>query len=301
MADVAWRVAPPASRAQLATAHTPAYVDAALTGALSAAAVRATGFPWSPDAAVRAAASTGGTVAAALGVLGVTGGGGGEGGGRIAGHVAGGTHHAHADRGAGFCVFNDIAVATRVVQAVHPAAAARVLIIDLDVHAGDGTAALFPPPPGHPAGTPLPRGTPAAPTVTTLSLHGATNWPPVKPPSTYDLPMADGATDADVLTALAAAIPRVVAATDPTLIFYQAGVDALAADTLGRLAMTPAGLRRRNRLVYRTALAAGVPLVVTMGGGYTRPVDASVAAHADVYLDARAALREVPPPGGGGG
>lgn len=197
-------------------------------------------------------------------------------------------------------MFNDIAVATRVVQAVHPAAAARVLIIDLDVHAGDGTAALFPPPPGHVAGTPLRRGTATAPSVTTLSLHGAHNWPPVKPPSTIDLPMPDGATDADVLSALATAIPRAVAAADPTLIFYQAGVDALAADTLGRLAMTPAGLRRRNRLVYRIALAAGVPLVVTMGGGYTRPVDASVAAHVDVYLDARAALREVPPPGGWG-
>nr|WEU34432.1 HDA1/RPD3-5 [Neoporphyra haitanensis] len=242
MADVAWRVAPPASRGQLVTTHTPSYVDAALGGGLPPAAVRATGLPWSP---------------------------------------------------AGFCVFNDIAVATRVVQAVHPAAAARVLIIDLDVHAGDGTAALFPPPPGHVAGTPLRRGTATAPSVTTLSLHGAHNWPPVKPPSTIDLPMPDGATDADVLSALATAIPRAVAAADPTLIFYQAGVDALAADTLGRLAMTPAGLRRRNRLVYRTALAAGVPLVVTMGGGYTRPVDASVAAHVDVYLDARAALREV--------
>jgi acetoin utilization deacetylase AcuC-like enzyme len=243
-----------ASWADLELSHDPAYLAAVRHGALEPGAVRRLGFPWSEALVSRSRRSTGGTLTALAWAFAHG----------AAGHIAGGTHHAFRDRGEGFCVFNDLAVAVAVARRDHRIE--RAAVIDLDVHQGNGTAAIL-------------AGDPA---VFTLSIHGGKNYPFRKEPGSLDVDLADGCEDGAYLRALDPALER-VAAHRPELLLYQAGVDGLAGDRLGRLALTHDGLARRDARVYALAARLGVPLVVTLGGGYGRDIDATIAAHAGVY------------------
>jgi acetoin utilization deacetylase AcuC-like enzyme len=249
----------PADRAEIELAHSPAYVTAVYQGTLEPRAVRRLGFPWSESLVLRSRRSVGGTLTALAWAI-ATG---------AAGHVAGGTHHAFRDRGEGFCTFNDIAVAIHVARRDH--GLRRAVAIDLDVHQGNGTASIF-------AGD---RD------VFTLSLHGAHNYPFTKETSSLDVALPDGCDDATYLRALDEALERLPPAD---VFFYQAGVDCLAGDRLGRMSLTHGGLRQRDARVFALARARGVPLVVTLGGGYGRDLSASVEAHANVYRGLVSAL-----------
>ncbi|MGO9830618.1 MAG: histone deacetylase [Myxococcaceae bacterium] len=240
--------------------HTERWVRAVLEGGLSAAEVRRLGFPWSEALVQRSRAAVGGTCAAALVAL--------EEG--FAGNLAGGTHHAFADHGEGFCVFNDIAVSIRALQAA--GRISRAAVVDLDVHQGNGTASVFA----------LDRA------VFTFSMHGEHNFPFRKQHSSLDVGLADGTGDAAYLDALYRHLPAVLDAARPELVYYQAGVDPLAEDTLGRLSLSAAGLEARDRFVFESAERRGLPLVVTLGGGYAEPLSFSVAAHLGTYRAARA-------------
>ena len=251
----------PASDGELALAHTPRYVSAVAEGHLSAAEQREIGFPWSLRMAERARRSVGATISAARAAL-VQGQG-------VAANLAGGTHHAQADKGSGYCVFNDVAVAARLMQAEwHRARRAllRVAVIDLDVHQGNGTAAIF-------------RDDD---TVFTLSMHGARNFPFRKEPSDIDVELPDACTDRPYLEALdqaLAALWRHHSAQPPGLVFYVAGADPHEGDRLGRLKLTTAGLAERDRRVFAACRTRGIPVAVSMAGGYGRNIDDTVAIH----------------------
>src|SRR5262249_38442717 len=191
----------------------------------------------------------------------------------IAGNLAGGTHHAHAGFGAGFCVFNDIAVAARAL--LDERRVARVLVVDADVHQGDGTAAIFA----------------REPAVFTLSLHGARNFPFRKERSSLDVELPDGSGDDAYLARLEGALAEAFAFA-PDIVFVQAGVDALAEDRLGRLALTLDGLFRRDRRILGEARRRGVPAVLTLGGGYAEPLDLTVEAHVGTYRAAAAVYQD---------
>ena len=240
-------------------AHDPAYVRGFLAGTLAPAAMRRIGFPWSAGLVRRTRASVGGTLGAAEDAL-STG---------FGGNLAGGTHHAFRGEGSGFCVFNDIAVAILWLRA--GGRAARAAVVDLDVHQGDGTAHIF-------------RDDSA---VLTLSLHGRNNFPFRKQCSRIDVDLPDGTGDAAYLAALAAALPEVFAFA-PAVIFYQCGVDALAGDRLGRLALTHDGLRARDRAVFEGCRRAGVPVAAVLGGGYAQPIARTAEAHANTFRTAAA-------------
>ena len=244
----------PATIADLELVHDPAYVAAVRDGSLDVARVRRLGFPWSESLVVRATRSVGGTLAALAWAMQLG----------AAGHIAGGTHHAFRDRGEGFCVFNDLAVATRVAMRDH--GVTRVAIVDLDVHQGNGTAALFA----------------DDPRVFTLSLHGARNYPFQKEQSTRDVGLPDGCEDAMYLAALDEALEE-VHGFRPELVLYQSGVDGLAGDRLGRMHLTLEGLERRDARVYAMVKRLGVPLVTTLGGGYGKDIERSIAAHISVF------------------
>jgi acetoin utilization deacetylase AcuC-like enzyme len=250
--------APPAGRETIELVHDSEYVCGFLSGNLPAASIRRIGLPWSPPLAARALASVGGTINAALDSLQLGWG----------GTLGGGTHHAFRGEGAGFCVFNDSAVAIQYLR--HEKKISRASVIDLDVHQGDGTAAIF-------------HGDPA---IFTLSIHCASNFPFRKQRSSLDLALPDGTQDDEYLRLLEEALPQAFACL-PDIVFYQSGVDGLASDSLGHLALTTRGLILRDQLVMREARARGVPLVITAGGGYSRPIDLSAEAHANTY---RAAL-----------
>jgi acetoin utilization deacetylase AcuC-like enzyme len=252
--------AEPVALEALARVHTPRWLEAVLGGHLSEAEVRRLGFPWTEALVLRSRAAVGGTCAAACAAL--------EEG--FAGNLAGGTHHAFADHGEGFCVFNDIAVSIRALQA--QGRIVRAAVVDLDVHQGNGTAAVF----AEDA------------SVFTFSMHGEHTFPFRKQRSSLDVGLPDGTTDAVYLDALYRNLPHVLDAARPELVYYQAGVDPLAEDTLGRLALTHAGLEARDRFVFETVRRRNVPLVVTLGGGYARPLESSVAAHVGTYRAARA-------------
>lgn len=240
-------------RETLERVHRTDYVDRVLRGDLDAAEVRRIGFPWSPALVRRSRSSVGGTLAAARSALR-------EG---IGGSFAGGTHHAYAERGEGFCLFNDVAVTTRELQA--SGLARRVAIVDCDVHQGNGTAAIF-------------RGDAS---VFTLSLHGRNNWPFEKETSSMDIALEDGCGDDEYLGRLAEGLDAVLA-FGPDLILYIAGVDVLESDRLGRLSLSRAGLVRREEAVLSLAHAQGTPIAVVFGGGYSEDVDAVADAHAEV-------------------
>ncbi len=249
-------------RGSLLLAHTPDYVDAVFSGGLSDADQRRLGFPWSEGLLARSRASVFGTVAAAYAALR-------DG---LAGNLAGGTHHAAADRGSGFCVFNDIAVAARALQ--REGRIDRALVVDLDVHQGDGTAAIF-------AGDE---------SVFTFSMHGAKNFPFRKQRSSLDVELPDGCGDGEYIAALERTLPGVLDRARADLVFFQAGVDPLQYDLLGRLKLSLDGLRTRDRIVCTAVRDRGLPLVLTLGGGYAKPIELSVDAHAGTWREARAAF-----------
>ncbi len=251
--------APVASDAELLRAHTPQYVGEVTEGRLSAAQQREIGFPWSSAMVERSRRSVGATIAAARAALA---------GGGVAVNLAGGTHHAYADRGSGFCVFNDVVVAARQMQAEcrsQQADSLRVAVIDLDVHQGNGTAAIC-------------RDDP---TITTLSMHGAKNFPFRKEASDIDIDLPDGCADDEYLAALDGALDRLWQLTAPTglptLIFFLAGADPHEGDRLGRLKLTAAGLAERDRRVFSAALQRRIPVAVSMAGGYGNVIEDTVA------------------------
>ncbi|MGC2194880.1 MAG: histone deacetylase [Terriglobales bacterium] len=278
--------APLADVGTIALVHETAYVDAFVNGKLSDGAMRRIGFPWSEGLVRRTQASVGSTLAATREALARGWG----------GTLAGGTHHAFAAEGSGFCVFNDIAVAARWVQRNGAGLAlgraprlrsgqadedvcpymvgdegangrlVRVAVIDLDVHQGDGTADIF-------------RGDES---VLTMSMHCKANFPLRKQRSSMDVELEAGVGDEEYLRALETMLPRVWEFC-PEFVFYQAGVDGLASDRLGRLRLSHAGLMARDRMVMSGARELGAPFVITLGGGYSEPIALTAEAHANTF------------------
>lgn len=249
-----FEAAPLANPETIALAHDPAYVGQFLAGALEPSAIRRIGFPWSQELVRRTLASVGGTLAAASDAL-QTG---------CGGTLAGGTHHAFRSEGSGFCVFNDIAVAIASMRS--RGLIRRAAVIDLDVHQGDGTASIF-------------RDDQS---VLTFSAHGRNNFPFRKQQSDIDVELEDGTADEAYLGAIRAVLPR-VRAFEPEIIFYQSGVDPLAGDRLGRLALTHEGLRRRDQMIVELCRRRHIPLAVTLGGGYSDPIERTAEAHANTF------------------
>jgi acetoin utilization deacetylase AcuC-like enzyme len=241
---------------ELLRVHDRGYVGRVFSGTLTRDEQRRIGFPWSEQLVERSLRSTGAAIDAAAAAV--------EDG--IAASLAGGTHHAGTSWGEGFCVFNDTAVAAREMQA--RGAARQVLILDCDVHQGNGTAEIFA----------------ADPTVFTMSIHGARNFPLRKHPSSLDVPLDDGTDDDAYLAALAPAVVESFGRGRPDLVFYIAGADPYEHDRLGRLRLTKQGLFDRDRMVLDAARAAGVPLAIVLGGGYSADLDAIVDIHAATML-----------------
>jgi acetoin utilization deacetylase AcuC-like enzyme len=241
---------------ELLRVHDRGYVGRVFSGTLTRDEQRRIGFPWSEQLVERSLRSTGAAIDAAAAAV--------EDG--IAASLAGGTHHASTSWGEGFCVFNDTAVAAREMQA--RGAARQVLILDCDVHQGNGTAEIFA----------------ADPTVFTMSIHGARNFPLRKHPSSLDVPLDDGTDDDAYLAALAPAVVESFGRGRPDLVFYIAGADPYEHDRLGRLRLTKQGLFDRDRMVLDAARAAGVPLAIVLGGGYSADLDAIVDIHAATML-----------------
>ena len=243
--------APHTTDGVLALAHHPHYIRDVVTGTLTPQAQKSIGFPWSPEMVERSRRSTGATIAACRAAL-LDG---------VAVNLAGGTHHAQSDRGEGFCVFNDAAIAARLMQAERHVA--RVAIIDLDVHQGNGTAAI------------LARDE----SVFTLSLHGEHNYPFIKAVSDLDVALPDGTQDDAYLAALKTALATMFDRFSPQLIIYLAGADPHEGDRLGRLKLSLQGLAARDHQVMQAARAHGLPVAIAMAGGYGKNIDDTVAAH----------------------
>lgn len=239
---------PSASRAQLGRVHTEGYLERVFTGALEKNEARRIGLPWSPAMLERSRRSTGATVAACERAL-------------IDGaslYLAGGTHHAFADRGEGFCVFNDVAVAARELLAA--GRVGRICVVDLDVHQGNGTAVIFA----------------DDPRVFTFSLHGAGNYPFHKTRSDVDVALPDRTGDLAYLQALDAHLDAVLDRAEPDLVVYIAGADVYAGDRLGRLSLTPDGIAARDRRVFAALGRRALPWAMVMGGGYAQPIEETV-------------------------
>jgi acetoin utilization deacetylase AcuC-like enzyme len=256
------REPPAATDGELALAHAPDYIERVSLGRLSQQEQRVIGFPWSPAMVERSRRSTGATVAACRAALAE----------RVAVNLAGGTHHAHADHGQGYCVFNDAAVAARLMQAEAARAGRQlaVAVVDLDVHQGNGTAAILP----H------------DPSVYTLSVHGAGNFPFRKATSRLDVHLPDGTTDAAYLASLDQALTRMLDEFSPQLIIYLAGADAHENDRLGKLRLTLSGMRERDARVFALARRLDVPIAVAMAGGYGRDIEVTVEVHLNTVREA---------------
>lgn len=242
---------------QLALAHDRDYLERVRDGRLSGMEQRRIGFPWSPEMVERSRRSAGGTIAASRAALSE----GRQRGWGIAVNLAGGTHHAYAGHGEGFCVFNDAAVAIRVLQ--QERAAERVAVVDLDVHQGNGTAAIFA----------------TDPTVFTFSVHGAKNYPFHRERSSLDVELPDGADDELFLSALELHLPALLREFQPDLVLYLAGADPFLDDRFGRLGLTKQGLASRDRLVLERCHDANVPVAISMAGGYARDTEDTVDIH----------------------
>jgi acetoin utilization deacetylase AcuC-like enzyme len=256
-----------ATEESLLRVHDAGYLGRVEQGLLSRDEVRRIGFPWSEQLVQRSKRSVGGTVAAAHAAL--------EDG--ISANLAGGTHHAFPDRGEGFCVFNDVAVAVRDIQA--GGLAHRCAVIDLDVHQGNGTAAIFA----------------DDDSVFTVSVHGESNYPFRKEESDLDLPLPDGTHDDRFLDAVRTGMRQAIASR-PDFVFYVAGADAFAGDKLGRLAVSKQGMRERDSLVFDACEGDGVPLAIVMSGGYAEIVSDIVDIHAATILSGAARVRAHPTP-----
>lgn len=235
----------------LLRAHTSDYVKRMQHGDMTAAEIRRIGFPWSAAMVERSRRSSGATIEACRAAL--------EDG--VAANLAGGTHHACTDHGEGFCIFNDSAVAARAMQA--EGRVRQVLIVDCDVHQGNGSAEIL-------------RGDSS---VFTFSIHGEKNFPFRKEAGDLDIGLDDGTDDDGYLSALEWGLTDSIARARPDLAIYLAGADPLASDTLGRLSLTPAGMLERDHLVFRSLQAAGVPFAITMAGGYAHPIEDTVGVH----------------------
>ena len=235
----------------LRAVHTAGYVERFNTGQLDAAEVRRIGFPWSRELVERSRRAVGGTLAAARHALDHG----------IAMNLAGGTHHAFADHGEGFCVYNDVAIAIRTLQ--RDGRIARAAVIDLDVHQGNGTHAIL-------AGDE---------SVFTFSMHGGRNFPFHKVPGTLDIELADRTGDEEYLMRLSEVLPGILAGAAPDLVLYIAGADPHEGDSLGRLAMTFDGLARRDAYVLAQCREVGIPVAIAIGGGYGRRIEDTVAVH----------------------
>ena len=248
----------PLDRATLALVHTADYLDKLESSGLSAAEQRLLGMPWSEALWTRSRLASGGTLLAAREAL-VSG---------LAGNLAGGTHHAFADHGEGFCVLNDVAIAIAKLRgegAIHGA-----LVIDLDVHQGNGTAAIF-------------EGDGE---VFTFSMHGERNYPARKMRSSLDVPLPDGVADGEYLAALERSLPMILQRANADIAFYLAGVDVAAGDRYGKLALSEEAIRLRDRKVIETLRAARIPLVLTLAGGYAESRHRTAQLHAHVFREA---------------
>jgi acetoin utilization deacetylase AcuC-like enzyme len=261
----------PLDRETLDLVHTTEYLNKLESSGLSAVEQRRLGLPWSEALWLRSRLASGGTLLAARAAL--TDG--------IAGNLAGGTHHAFADHGEGFCVLNDVAIAAAKLRA--EGAIERAAVIDLDVHQGNGTAAIF-------------EGTDE---VFTFSMHGERNYPVDKMRSDLDVALKDGVGDAEYLDSLQRNLPLVLARSEPDIAFYLAGVDVAAGDRYGRLALSEAGIRARDAVVIETTRRRGVPLVIVLGGGYAPTRARTAELHAHVFREAvayerRTAAAQIP-------
>jgi acetoin utilization deacetylase AcuC-like enzyme len=254
-----FRVPEAARDDQVVRAHCPDYLGRVRAGALSGEEMRRIGFPWSEAMVERSLRSAGATVAAARDALAQG----------WSANLAGGTHHAFRERGEGFCVFNDAAIAARAMQA--EAAIARVAVIDCDVHQGNGTAAIL-------------RGDDS---VFTFSIHGARNFPFRKERSDLDIELPDGTGDEEYLRSLGRGLEETLARSRPQLAIYLAGADPHEGDRLGRLALTKEGLARRDAMVLSRLRDAGIAVAIAMAGGYGRNLDDTVDIHAATVLTAR--------------
>ena len=236
---------------EILRAHTPAYLGRVVDGSISAKEMRRIGFPWTELMVERSRRASGGTLDACRAAL--------EDG--LAANLAGGTHHAFADRGEGYCIFNDSAIAARALQA--EGLVEKVAIIDTDVHQGNGTAAILE----------------DDDSIFTFSMHGEKNFPFHKERSDLDLPLPDGADDAEFLAALQKGLEESLDSTRIGMAIYLAGADPYADDKLGRLSVSKEGLAERDRLVLGTCRGRGIPVVATMAGGYAKEVEDTVDIH----------------------
>jgi acetoin utilization deacetylase AcuC-like enzyme len=241
----------PATDEQIERAHDAVYLEKVKDGRLTAKEMRRIGLPWSPELVIRARYSVGGTIAACRAALA-------EG---LAVNLAGGTHHASRDRGQGYCLFNDSAIAVRAMQA--EGRVERAVVLDCDVHQGNGTAAIV-------------RDDP---TIFTFSIHNENNFPLHKEPSDLDIGLEDGTGDEEYLAALEGGVQEALARAGAELAIYLAGADPHEGDLLGRLALTKEGLARRDRMVLEMCRQAGLPVAVVLAGGYGRRVEDTVDIH----------------------
>ena len=252
-------VSPLAGRDEVLLAHDAAYVGSLEDGSIDPRAMRRIGFPWSPQIPLRGRRTVGGQLAAARAAL--------EYG--LSGQLAGGTHHAHRGFGAGFCIYND--QAATALALLGEGLVDRVAVIDLDVHQGDGNAALLA---DHPD-------------VFVLDVYGEKNFPFRKVPATLNVPLPDGCEDEAFLRAVEAHLPQVWQFA-PDIVLYQAGVDPLTSDALGRLSVSFDGLAARDRLVLDGCRRRGIPCSMAIGGGYAKPIEDTVRAYANTYRVAKA-------------
>ncbi|MGL5891616.1 MAG: histone deacetylase family protein [Bacteroidia bacterium] len=248
----------PLPDAAILLTHDDGYLQRLKMQQLTPAEIRKTGFPLSESLVHREVVILNGTVESAQHAIKHG----------VAFNIAGGTHHAYANRGEGFCLLNDIAVAANVL--LHKQLARRILVVDLDVHQGNGTAAIFA----------------ANSNVFTFSMHGAKNYPMHKEQSDLDVELPDGIDDKAYLHLLGAHLPKLMDAVEPDFVFYQAGVDVLSTDKLGRLGLSRAGCAARDRFVFETCRKNRVPAAVSMGGGYSDNIRDIVEAHANTYRNA---------------
>ena len=247
------------TRDSLILAHNPEYVDDFLEGRLSEKEMRRIGLtPWTPKMIERTLRLTNGAVEATI--YAVNNGG-------ITGNMAGGTHHAHRDFGSGYCIFNDLAISA--IYALENLGLNRVAILDLDVHQGDGTATILS----------------QEERIRTISVHCSTNFPFRKSVSDFDLPVEPLANDDTYLKAVLESV-EICLSFEPDLVLYQAGVDGLETDSLGKINVSREGMRKRNRHVFETMLVNRIPTVIFMGGGYSKHIDDTIDAFYDLFLDA---------------
>jgi acetoin utilization deacetylase AcuC-like enzyme len=252
----------PAAWEDLASVHTVEYLEKARTGSFTVDEIAQLELPWSTQVVEGFRLMTGGTLTAARQALQSA----------VGAHIGGGFHHAFANHGEGFCLFNDVAVAIRVLQ--RERRIARGAVIDCDVHHGNGTAMIFD----------------RDPSVFTCSIHQQHNYPAFKPRSSLDIGLENGVGDAEYVAALSQALPKVFE-FDPEIVFYLAGADPYEHDQLGGLGLSLAGLRQRDRVVFAACRAARVPTVVTLAGGYARRVDDTVAIHLGTFEEAAVFLQ----------